>query len=141
MPLNPLRRAALLLPSGPAHDRDRLHLHIVLTDAVTVDPAQPDAHVVVVSVSSVVEGAPHDSTCYLEVGDHPFIRHRSYVFYAVATAYPIATLEQMVVSGEIEVREPVSEDVMVRVTQGLLDSRHSKPRWKGIVRHANRTVL
>ncbi len=83
----PYRRATLLIPSGPAHDPDRKHLFIVLTD-----PAQvleyTEKYSLLVGVASVQTDLPHDPTCLLDAGDHEFIRHKSYVHYARALTEP-----------------------------------------------------
>lgn len=74
-----VRRAVLLIPSGPAGDLQRKHLFVCVTDPVGVGK-----DVLLVSVSSLIPRQPYDSTCRLYVGDHPFIRHDSYVAYARA---------------------------------------------------------
>ena len=66
----PLRRATLLIPSGPRTDPNRKHLFILLTDP-TVDAAGR-SFVLMVSLSTVRAGVPHDPTCILYAGDHPF---------------------------------------------------------------------
>ena len=72
----PYRRATLLVPSGPAHDPDQKHLFILLTD-----PAQvldyTEKHSLLVGVTTIRSGIPHDSACELHSGDHAFIKRRS----------------------------------------------------------------
>lgn len=75
----PVKRATLLVPSGPEQDPNRKHLFILLTD-----PQPPDQSMLLVGVASIYNDIPHDSTCYLYPGDHPFIRRKSYVYYARA---------------------------------------------------------
>ena len=70
----PFRRATLLIPTGAAHDPDRKHLFIVLTD-----PAQvldfDDKHSLLVGVYSINPDSHYDPACELYAGDHGFIRH------------------------------------------------------------------
>ena len=78
----PLRRATLLVPSGPENDPDRKHLFILLTD-----PADAEAGVkavLMVSLSSIKAGLPHDPACLLYPGDHPFVKRNSFVVYQKA---------------------------------------------------------
>jgi hypothetical protein len=124
------------VPSGPAQDPDRKHLHIVLTDRIAIDANGPADFVIVVSVCSVVEGVPHDPACILNVGDHEFIRHPSYVYYGMMTAVNVEELERQVAAGIINVLAPVSEGLFALVAAGLFMSRHARPRWRGLVRHA-----
>ena len=78
----PLKRATLLIPSGPQGDQDRKHLFILLTDP-HADQAGKNC-VLMVSLSTVRPGMPHDPTCILYAGDHPFVKHESYVVYQKA---------------------------------------------------------
>ena len=79
----PYRRATLLVPSGPAHDSDQKHLFIVLTDPAQV-LGYDEKHSLLVGVSTIHQSVAHDPACELFAGDHPFIRHKSYVYYAEA---------------------------------------------------------
>ena len=75
----PYRKATLLIPSGPDHDPERHHLFVILTDP------QPDSNtVLLVSLSTLRRALPHDATCVIAAGEHPFVRRNSYVFYARA---------------------------------------------------------
>lgn len=136
MPIAPLRRAALLVPSGPIQDPDRKHLHIVLTDRIAIEADGPADFVIMVSVCSLVQDVPHDPACVLNVGDHEFIRHPSYVYYRMMTAVSVEELERQVAAGMIDVRAPASEDLFNLVVAGLFMSRHARPRWRGLVRYA-----
>jgi hypothetical protein len=131
-----LKGSTFLIPSGPASDPDRMHLHVCVSDEVTVDDQRPLAHVIVVSVSSVIDGVYSDPACELDVGDHPFIRRRSYVVYAKALATDVSALRRLVEEDEVKIRDAVREDVLKRIISGLLLSRHTPNRIKGIVRYA-----
>lgn len=113
----PLRRATLLIPSGPATDPDRLHLFILLTNA------QPDDSMLLVSVSTVQANLPHDQTCLLYRGDHPFIRRDSFVVYSKARIELRAKLIRGVNSGFFESRESLDEAIFARVCHGVASSR------------------
>ena len=64
----PYRRATLLIPSGPAHDPDRKHLFIVLTDPTEV-LEYTGKHSLLVGVVTLQTDLHHDATCVLYAGD------------------------------------------------------------------------
>lgn len=118
----PYRRATLLIPSGPAHDPDRKHLFVVLTD-----PAQvleyTEKHSLLVGIASVQPDLPHDSTCLLHAGDHEFIRHKSYVHYAQARIEPSQSILNGVKKGVLVPKAMLVEEIFVRVCKGIVESR------------------
>ena len=79
----PYRRATLLVPSGPAHDPDQKHLFVLLTDPAHVQDYEAKQSLLV-GVTTIHAGIPHDSACVLYAGDHAFIKHKSFVYYAEA---------------------------------------------------------
>ncbi|WP_209037604.1 hypothetical protein [Mameliella alba] len=73
-----------------------------------------------VNISSFYDGC--DRTCLLDAGDHPFVRHLSYVFYAKAQ---ISKAEQIQrgVDREILIPQPdMDEGVFTRVEAGVTAS-------------------
>jgi hypothetical protein len=116
----PFRRATLLVPSGPEHDVDRKHLFIVLTDPV--DQAGGRS-VLMVSLSTLYPDLPHDPTCRLYPGDHPFVTRESYVFYARARIEAADKLLRGVKSRQLIPKDPIESGIFARMCQGLEDSR------------------
>jgi hypothetical protein len=123
----PYRRATLLVPSGPADDPDQKHLFIVLTD-----PAQVldygAKHSLLVGVSTIYEGIPHDPACELHAGDHTFIRHKSYVYYAGAQVEASQKLVNGVKRGVLSPKGMLGEEIFARVCHGLTQSRFTAPK-------------
>jgi len=123
----PYRRATLLVPSGPAHDPDQKHLFILLTDPAQVlnyDAKQS----LFVGVSTIQEGIPHDPACELHAGDHPFIRHKSYVYYAEARIEASQKLVDGVKHAVLSPKGMLGEEIFARVCHGLAESRFTAPR-------------
>jgi len=118
----PYRRATLLIPSGPAHDPDRKHLFIVLTD-----PAQvleyTEKQSLLVGVTTVQADLPHDPACLLHAGDHEFIRHKSFVHYAKALIHSSQTILNGVKKGLLVPKDMLVEEIFARVCKGLVESR------------------
>ena len=123
----PYRRATLLYPSGPAHDPERNHLFIVLTDPAEVLDFS-GKHSLLVGVSSIYSGVPYDPACELHRGDHEFIKHKSYVIYAGARVELAQKLVNGVKEGILIPKGMLAEDIFARVCHGLTQSRFTVPK-------------
>lgn len=123
----PLKRATLLIPSGPQGDLDRKHLFILMTD-----PYQNDANsarfILMVSLSTIRNGVPYDPTCILHSGDHPFIKHDSYVVYQKARLECADKILRGVKSGQLTPYDPVDKNVFARISKGIQESRLTSPK-------------
>lgn len=117
----PLKRATLLIPSGPQGDQDRKHLFILLTDPYA-DEAGKNC-VLLVSLSTVRQCIPHDPACILYVGDHPFVKHDSYVVYQKARLEETSKVLSGVKNGQFVAHSPMDPAVFSRICKGLEDSR------------------
>ena len=119
-----VRRATLLIPSGPIEDLARKHLFICVTD-----PVGRERETLLVSVSTTRAGEPCDPTCRLFPGDHPFIRQESYVNYHQARIEPAGKLERGVKKGIFTPHEILDGAIFARVCNGLIESRLLAPRY------------
>lgn len=70
-----------------------------------------------VNISSHYHGC--DETCLLDVGDHPFVRHPSYVFYAKAVIYKATQIQNGFDQGLLEPQPDLVDDVFARVSAGI----------------------
>jgi len=118
----PYRRGTILVPSGPAHDPNKKHLFIVLTD-----PCPTVGDVLMVNVSSLRPG--HDPACQLYAGDHPFINRDSFIEYAMARIELAQAIENGVSNGILAPRADLDGAIFARVCHGLTVSRFVKPRF------------
>lgn len=134
-----VKGSTLLVPSGPAHDPERLHLHIVLTDPLK-DASDGKTKVVLVSVCSVPTEGPYDATCVISSVEHAFLNRKSYVYYAFAAMYSVETLETRCAEGTCQRRDPVTDDLLARILKGSLNSPHTKQRIRGLCRTAYRDL-
>lgn len=116
----PLKRAALLVPSGPSVDPDRKHLFILLTDPCA-DEEGVQA-VLMVSLSSVKPQIPYDPSCVLKAGDHPFVKRASFVDYGKARIEAVDKLLRGVKEGKLVPQPPVATEVFARICEGLVKS-------------------
>jgi hypothetical protein len=117
----PYRRGTVLVPSGPAHDPDRKHLFIVLTD-----PCPTGRDVLMVNISTVRSGC--DQTCKLFAGDHPFIQRDSFVEYAMARIEAAEKIANGVKTRVLAPHADMDSAIFARVCHGLSVSPFVKPR-------------
>ena len=122
----PLRRATLLIPSGPPQDPSQKHLFVILTDPVSTEAGSKG--VLLVGVSSVRPDLFHDPACLLYPGDHPFIGRKSFVYYRMARIEDAQKLINGVKQGVLVPRDTLAGDIFARVCQGLTESRHTAPK-------------
>jgi hypothetical protein len=103
------------MASGPHGNQDLRHLHIVCTD-----PCSRGLQLIV-SVTSWTNSLC-DSACILDEGDHPFIRHRSWVMYRKSRLELAADLDNGVQIGVFVPRQTVAPHIFERVLQGICTS-------------------
>lgn len=104
-------RAVLWRP----RDEPRFHLWFILTD-----PAGNPPTVVAVCLRSMRRFA--DETVVLHPGDHPFIRHESFVLYSTARRFRVDRLLRALEHGRCHLKEDMGPELLERVRAGLLAS-------------------
>lgn len=109
----PYRKGTVLAPSGPTN-----HLHVVCNDPVYY-PINDCYCILVVNISSIKPSVPHDPACTLQVGDHEFIKHPSYVVYAEAVIWRVDNVAKKHKSGEIVPHKDMSEATFARILAGF----------------------
>jgi hypothetical protein len=111
----PTRRTSLFIPNtGPSFDQDKGHLYIVLTDPC------PDKQNLAVPVCTCRQ--KYDNSCLLGKGDHDFLKHNSFVFYAKAELFAAEVLIKRVIDGDITYKGLVDEGIFARISHGLTTS-------------------
>lgn len=121
------KRGTLLIMSGPRHDRERRHLHVVCCD--------PDENgkLVIVSICSKEDAGWHDATTVLQPHEHPWLKHDSYVFYTKAVVVACEALEKGVEQGVMETHDPMNAQVFLKVTKGICKSPHTPRKVKNFM--------
>ncbi|MCH8263315.1 MAG: hypothetical protein IIA77_09800 [Proteobacteria bacterium] len=113
----------LLIPSGPSGH----HLFIILNKPKDFDGFLESS--VLVSISTIKK-ASYDDTCVLTAGTHRFIKVDSYVVYRDARTERLSNLENGVGLGLFKPHDPVTQEILDSVRQGLLDSKHTSKYLK-----------
>jgi hypothetical protein len=117
------KKGTLLIPSGPSHDADRMHLHVICTDPDT------DGKQLIVSICTKTN-APYDSTCVLQKHEHTFLRHESYVLYRKANITDHAALINGVNANLFVPKDDVNGQVFLRITKGICASPQTSRKIK-----------
>lgn len=109
----PCKRGTILAIAGKIN-----HLHVICSDIYF--SAQKGAYsVLAVNITSVPNDSPFDDACVLEAGDHPFIKHKSYVYYKEAVVYKVDLLQQKIQTKEVVIREDVTNEVFEKIINGF----------------------
>ena len=107
------RKGTILIP---AHSSP--HLHFVCNDPVYY-PQKDKECVLLVNISSIKSGVPLDSTCILNIGDHPFVSKPSFIYYKKAEIFSVVGIEQQIAEGSYTLREDCSDEVFTRILAGF----------------------
>jgi hypothetical protein len=113
----PYKKGTLLIPTGGKN-----HLFAIITEKC------PQGEHLIVNVTSVNAGISHDTTCILDIGDHPFIRRQSYVEYRRADIVSAAHMTKMVDSRVYQTSADISANVLQLLCDGIEDSPFVKRR-------------
>lgn len=116
----------LLVPSG----RSGMHLFVLTLGPVVLSGYGQAQQVLMASATTVREGIPHDPSCILDAGDHPFIQHRSYIAYRYARVDAASHIESMVSASSWVPQAPCSPELLQRVVEGMRVSRQAPREFK-----------
>lgn len=113
----------------------KLHLFFVLTNPLSA--AQfgygTNLKVLSVNISTIRDNVPYDNTCEIEIGEHPFIRNRSFVMYSRMMIDNAHDIEEMISNAVLVPRETCSVDLLERILQGALDSDRTSTEFQNII--------
>lgn len=119
----PYRKGTVLALSGRTD-----HLHVICNDPVHY-PIDGCDCVLAVNISSIKNGVPFDSTCVLKLGDHPFVKHDSYVVYERAVIWKVGNVDKYVAAGSIKpYADDMPETIFNRILAGFNISDDVEPR-------------
>ena len=98
------------------------HLWIIIAMSDSVSPKA-------ICVNITSEQAGSDATCKLKKGDHSFVTHDSVIYYTDAREIDLALVEKALNAGiknfVCTAHDPCSAELLVRVQQGLVNSKHT----------------
>lgn len=117
------KKGTVLIPSGPSHDPDRLHLHVVCTE--------PDdgGMQLIVSISSLTNKFC-DNACVLLAHEHAFLNRESYVFYRNARLVKKEALDNGVSSNLFKPHDSFNGQAFLKIMKGFCTSKQSPKKIK-----------
>lgn len=90
----------------------------------------PNPCVLMASLSTVRPGIPHDPTCVLQPGSHPFVVQDSYVVYGAMRIDRVVDLDTRVAQGFFVPHDPMPAALLQRIQAGRLASPRTKQEFK-----------
>ncbi|MEM1409356.1 MAG: hypothetical protein AAGG79_01260 [Pseudomonadota bacterium] len=90
-----------------------------------------------VSITTIYPNKHHDGACILSAGDHPFLKHPSYVAYRHIEQRSEVHIQRMIDNGEYIAREDFKPEVLERILEGACQSDEIKPFAKKIILEQN----
>jgi hypothetical protein len=125
----PQAGATLLIPSGSRG----YHLFVLLNDPKPFEGYGSRPLVLLVNLSSIHPGTPHDPTCILQAGAHPFIQQTSFVAYRYARIDPADDLIHRVQQAFFQPHAFMPPEVFADIKEGLSASPFTKREFKRLV--------
>ncbi len=119
----PYRTASFLKPINEVH-----HLFAVMNDPC----AQHQC--LIINVTSIKPNRYYDPACVLEVGDHPFIQHPSYVLYRMAETPLASHIGKMVDLNYYLTRDDWGDATFAKIVGGIRASDDTAGR---IIKYAD----
>jgi len=123
MPHRTARRGTILIPSGPDHDPDRMHLFIICTDPCA------NGLQVLVPLASLINDLC-DKTCILQKYEHKFLTHESYVLYRKARLELNSVLLNGIIDESLIAHEVCNGQTFTKVNNGICNSPHTPRKIK-----------
>ena len=105
--------------AGGAADR---HLRVIISDP-TINPDR------VIFVSMTSYDVTKEEVCLLDVGDHPFVKHKTCIAYASAKEAGLQALLQLRDAGQLRPDIPVSSEILKRIRRGASLSKDIKLKY------------
>lgn len=97
------------------------HLHIVISDP------DPEKNVMIVNLTTFYNTGREDNSCILQIGEHPFIKQKSYIPYHFAKEMNMLKLISEGMSKNIEFKENISDEMLLKIQNGAKKSDFLKP--------------
>lgn len=119
----PYRTASFLGEINEIH-----HLFAVMNDPCGL------SRCLVINVTSIKDGRYYDAACVLNAGDHPFIKHPSYMLYRLADTVRSDRIGKFVDLNYYLTKQDWHPDVFQRIIDGIRSSDDTSGR---IVKYAD----
>jgi hypothetical protein len=105
---------------------------VLILGPVILPSYGPKPQFAMVSATTIREGIPHDPACELHAGEHPFIRHPSFIAYRYLRIEESAHLDQMMEKSIWMPNEPCTAALLQRIVAGVCRSKLTPREFKRV---------
>lgn len=105
----------------------KYHNHLCI---ILCHDTEPPEQCVIVNITSDA----YDTTCTLDIGDHPFIERASYIWYRKAVITEVSKIEAGVRAGVVTRDQDISPGILRKLQQGALQSPGTSNEIKEFVK-------
>jgi hypothetical protein len=121
---------AFLIPS----DEGKKHLFFVVYGPAILPGYGKIPHCILAGATTIYEGSRYDPACIIDSGEHPFIRHRSYIAYRYAQIYPETDVAKRANTLWTQL-ENCDAALLERIASGIINSRYTPNHVRQALRH------
>ena len=90
--------------------------------AIISDPKQSNNEIVIVNFTTYKNKGYEDTSCIVEVGEHPFITNKSYIFYRRSRIVDLSKLELFYRTSELKPQDRLSPELLEKIRVGAKES-------------------
>lgn len=119
----PLKGSVYLIHTPRADNPDSHHKFVILNNPTEDN----DFRVLMVNFSTVYREGKYDKSCILYPGDHPEVKHKSFMVYEEAKIKSYKEIESEHIK---QYRDRMKDDVMEKIIKGLIKSKDTPPYIK-----------
>lgn len=128
-----IKGQCFLVPSGP---NQYLHLFTIIIEPEVLPERGNHPQVISVNFTSVPDNTLYDTSCLVDIGDHPFIKHLSYVNYRGARCDSYEQIQKLIDKGVFIKKEPCSDELLQKIINGALISKMISREFKDIIKNS-----
>jgi hypothetical protein len=103
---------------------EKYHLYFVVSDP------DVDNNVLVVNMTTLRNLGRADKACILNIGDHPEIKHQSFIVYRKAIEVSMPKIVERVFSKEYNMAERLSGETLKKIQEGAKKSKFLPAKFK-----------
>lgn len=123
------RKMTVLLPTFIRSSDELKHLFFILTDPCTDYETNQEQMLLLVNCSTAEGARRIDNTVILDLGDHPFIKHKSYINYDEARIESLDYLENGIKQKRFIKKEIADDELYYRILKGVTLSKKISRRY------------
>jgi len=129
---SPSAKCTLLVPTPLAHKQNLHHLMLIITDPINIPPPS----VIVTPLNTYFDDC--DQTCILNVNEHSFITHKSFINFKESRIREVTKLEKGVQVGLFKIKDDLCNELYKKICDGFETSTAMDTLIKGIYKRFKR---